>query len=219
MPLRRKARSLIRECMPPAVLRMLCREREPGFYDRSFLAGDHWRRHYTESHYYSQWSIIADRISHAQTLSVLDIGCGPGQFASLLRDQGLIQYLGIDFSPARIEQARKVCPEFDFVEANVFETNLLRTHKYDAAVCLEFLEHVERDLKVIRALRVGTRFYASVPDFGGPAHVRYFHSPDEVEKRYADDLDGLRVDVHQGSREQQFFLLEGVTKGLYNTLI
>ena len=145
--------------------------------------------------------------------SVLAIGCGPGQFAALLRDQGLTQYLGIDFSPARIKQAKKVCPEFDFVEANVFETALLRMHKCDAAICLKFLEHVERDLRVIRALRADTRFYASLPDFGGPVHVRYFQGPDEVEKRYADDLDALRVDVHRGgAREQRFFLLEGVTK-------
>ena len=143
---------------------------------------------------------------------MLDIGCGPGQFAALLRDQWLRQYLGIDFSPARIKQAKKVCPKFDFVETNVFETTLLRTHEYDAAVCLEFLEHVERDLEVIGSLHKGTRFYASVPDFSGPAHVRYFQSPDEVEKRYADDLDDLKVDVHRGGRGQRFFLLEGVTK-------
>ena len=161
--------------MPPAVLRLLRsssrlattpgREQGPEFYERSIFAGDHWWRHYTESQYYPQCSIIADRIARARTVSVLDIGCGPGQFAALLRDQGLRQYLGIDFSPARIKQAKKVCPKFDFVETNVFETTLLRTHEYDAAVCLEFLEHVERDLEVIGSLHKGTRFYASVPGF------------------------------------------------------
>ena len=162
--------------------------------------------------YYTQWSVIADSISQAGIVSVLDIGCGPGQFAALLRDRGLRRYLGIDFSPARIEQARKVCPELDFVEADVFETDLLRTHDYDAAVCLEFLEHVERDLEVIGSLRRGTRLYASVPDFGGPAHVRYFQSSDEVENRYGTELEALKVDVHCGKRGQRFFLLEGVTK-------
>lgn len=226
--LRTKTKSLIRECLPPIVLRLILptrsafpqksyttigSEQMPEFYDQSFIENDLFHCHYTETHYYPMWAVIADRISHAQIKSVLDIGCGPGQVAALLRDKGLEKYLGIDFSPERIKRAQEVCPEFDFVLADVFKTDLLRTHNYDASICLEYLEHVESDLLVIEALRPGTLFYASVPNFGCKQHVRYFQSTDEITERYACYFKDFRVDEHLGNAEgRKYFLLEGVTK-------
>ena len=222
----KKARSIIRECLPPIVVRLIRSARSSGTkkfypfegdeqsaasYDRVFVKHDHWRRHYTESPYFPVWTVIADRISRSQVNSILDIGCGSGQVAQLLHDKGLKNYLGIDFSVERICQARLVCPEFRFVVADIFETDLLSHHDYDGVVCLEFLEHVERDLQLIQNLRPGTLFWASVPNFGGKAHVRYFNSIEEVVQRYADYFDDFRVDEQfADSKGKKFFILEGV---------
>lgn len=189
------------------------KEQGAAFYDRSFSNHDHWRRHYTESRYYPMWTVIADRISRSQVSSILDIGCGPGQVAQLLRDRGIPTYLGIDFSPERIRQAKLVCPEFKFVVANVFGTDLLSNHEYNGVVCLEFLEHVKRDVKILESLRPGTLFWGSVPNFGGEAHVRHFRGTKEVIKRYGKCFDDLRVDEHLANNKGlKYFLLEGVTK-------
>ena len=131
----------LKEFTPPIVLRLARKllygkpnrevrgqEQGPEYYDQTFLNREHWRQHYTQSPYYPLWAVIADRIARSEPTSVLDIGCGPGQFAALLQDKGLPQYLGIDFSPKRIKQAREVCPEFDFVIADVFETDLLSAY-------------------------------------------------------------------------------------------
>lgn len=45
------------------------------WYDSSFVSHEHWRKHYTESHYYFLWSVIVDRITCAAIESILEIGC------------------------------------------------------------------------------------------------------------------------------------------------
>jgi len=105
-----KGKPIIREFIPPILLRLYHlahqlrrtahdngRECGPEFYDRSFRQADHWHRHYTESRYYSSWAVIADRIARVNPKSVVDVGCGCGQFATLLRDKGIPRYLGVDF--------------------------------------------------------------------------------------------------------------------------
>ena len=74
------------------------RERDAAYYDATFHEENHWSLHYTRSRYYPLWSVIADRIKRSAITDVIDIGCGTGQFASLLRDQGVPNYLGVDFA-------------------------------------------------------------------------------------------------------------------------
>ena len=188
-------------------------EQGADFYDKKFFDNNHWCDHYTESRYYSLWSIIVDRFCRSSGENVLDIGCGPGQVANFLKDKGCERYLGIDFSSARIKQAQSVCPEFDFLEADIFETTIFDKFSYDTVICLEFLEHVEKDLEVIQKLRNGTHFLGSVPNIQIKQHVRYFNNIEEVELRYADFFDEFIVDEHlANSSGTKYFLIEGVVR-------
>lgn len=140
----------------------------------------------------------------------LDIGCGPGQLAALLRDKGLESYLGFEFSSEHIEQARVACPEFDFAVADAFETDLFETRNYDAVICTEFLEHVDGDTDVLAKLSSGTHFFGSVPNFPGKGHVRHFEAEQEVENRYAPFFRSLRTDTFLRNTEgKKYFLMEG----------
>jgi trans-aconitate methyltransferase len=217
--------SIARELVPPVVVRLrravLSKMRRPvqgaeqnaDFYDQAFLRGDHWKKHYTESHYYPVWALLADRVVRANPNSVIDIGCGPGQVAALLRDKGIQRYTGVDFSTARIDQARKVCPEFTFLACDVFASDVLRTGDYDFVVCTEFLEHVDRDLAALDLIRPGTRFLGTVPNFGGEQHVRFFRNRAEVAERYSDRFRDFRVDEHLAHRSgTRYFILEGTKR-------
>src|SRR4051794_23361211 len=55
------------------------------FYDRTYAQRKHWKAHYTQSHYYPLWTVIADRVRQVGARRILDIGCGPGQVACLMR--------------------------------------------------------------------------------------------------------------------------------------
>lgn len=189
------------------------RERGPKWYDESFENNEHWRQHYTQSRYYPLWAVISDRITRSGAKSVLDVGCGSGQLASLLRDKGLSHYLGFDFSPSRIEWAKNICPEFDFLVADALETSLFHTHYYDAVVSTEFLEHVERDIEIIEKVSAGSLFYASVPNFPYKSHVRHFESTEQIHQRYSEYFERFRVDVFPtGKQGRVFYVLEGIKR-------
>lgn len=188
-------------------------EKDARFYDTVAKYLDVYNQHYTESSYYFLWSVLADRMMGSQARSVLDIGCGTGQVALLLKDKGLERYHGFDFSRKRIEMARQTCPAFSFSHADAFQTDLFHTLDYDTVICLEFLEHVERDTDVLERIRPGSRFYGSVPNFPNIAHVRHFQTTGEVHTRYAPFFDDLRVDAFlRDTKGITFFLMEGTKK-------
>lgn len=217
--------AFLRDLVPPLARRLLARarhrlhrrppeggcEQDADFYDRRFREREHLSRHYSESHYYPVWTVLADRMLRAGVRSILDIGCGPGQMAALLRDRGLTRYHGIDFSPERIAHARVLCPEFAFTTTNVLETHRWRDCDYDAVLCTEFLEHVERDLDVLDAIRPLTRCYLTVPSYPAAGHVRHFRNREEVVARYGPCFADLEVVEHQATlRGGRIFIMEGV---------
>jgi SAM-dependent methyltransferase len=45
---------------------------------------------------------------------IADVGCGPGQVARFLRDEGGQDVFGVDLSPGMVEQARLLHPDIEF---------------------------------------------------------------------------------------------------------
>jgi len=50
--------------------------------------------------------------------TVADLGCGPGQVARYLTDQG-VNVIGVDLSPQMVEQARRLNPTIEFQQGNM----------------------------------------------------------------------------------------------------
>lgn len=71
---------------------------------------------------------------------------------------------------------------------NFYVGNALNSELYEkdfgAIVCLEVLEHIEKDLQILSNIREGTHIVFSVPNFDAPSHVRWFISPRQIKKRY-----------------------------------
>jgi len=185
-------------------------ERLADWYDAVYKRSPEYRRHYTESMYYFLWTVVVDRMTRSRVNRILDLGCGPGQFGALLYDKGFRQYCGVDFSSKGIDIAIEKCPYFEFIVANVLETNVLESREYDCLVALEFLEHVREDLAVLQRVKAGTKFFGTVPNYPYPSHVRYFSSTEEVELRYAAFFSSFRVDAFlRNTKGRMFYLLEG----------
>jgi SAM-dependent methyltransferase len=182
-------------------------ERTASFYNQRYATKAQKRLPYHLSHYYPLWSVIADRV---RGRSVLEVGCGAGQLAALLRDQGVTVYVGFDFSPDAIAIA-KTMSVAEFHVADAFTTDLFQTRPFDTIICTEVLEHLTEDRALIQRWPSGVRCLCSVPDFPGTAHVRHFESAERVRDRYADLFSDLSVTTHVRASERpaRFFLLDG----------
>lgn len=188
-------------------------ERSAAWYDARYLSGrEKFVQDYARSHYYFLWTVITDRVRRAGVRSVLEIGCGAGQLARLLLDQGVEQYVGLDMSPAAVELAQRHSPEARFEVADARTSDIYTRVAYDAVVCTEVLEHVTEDLLIVSRFAPGARCYCSVPSFPWMSHVRNFADADAVHQRYGpffDDADVLALRSPRNERDT-FFLLEGV---------
>lgn len=112
---------------------------------------------------------------------VLELGCGEGRLARVIRDRGL-EVVGVDLSAAKIERARERHPNIQFVRSDI-RALALPDASFDTVVLAEVLEHVpdEPGAEILerawRLLRPGGRLVASVPNedlIPHPNHVRRF---------------------------------------------
>ncbi|TDR88901.1 class I SAM-dependent methyltransferase [Enterovirga rhinocerotis] len=181
------------------------RQLSSAYYDVVYSGSAEYAADSEDSIYAPVWSTIVERIEPSSV--VLDIGCGPGQFAAFLHARRpSVLYTGIDFSATAIAQARSRCSAVSFVQADIFDPKSLDGIGYDTVVATEFLEHVDDDLGVLSRLRSGAAFIGSVPNFDSISHVRYFSSEIEVLARYRDVVEDLAVKLEPCGRNALFVM-------------
>jgi SAM-dependent methyltransferase len=185
-------------------------EKTAAYYDERYRS---WEvRSYSQSPYYFLWAVIADRIRRDGLGRVLEIGCGAGLLASFLFELGLEHYLGFDFSPVAVEQARRNAPRGRFLVADARTTTAFDDFEHDIVICTEVLEHIEDDLGVVARIRPGRRCLASVPSFPYVSHVRHFRNAQEVVERYGRFFRSVDVMTLRGTKDPDdlFFLIDGI---------
>lgn len=158
-------------------------------YNDSYKSGgadSNYHRRYTESFYYPSWQVA---MRYLETLdrstSILEIGCGAGQFANMLFDNGFRNYTGFDYAAEGVALAKQNNPDHaeQFAVADAFQTELVEK-EYGLVICFEVLEHIQKDLAMLQRIRPGTQMLLSVPNFNDPYHVRFFQNEQEVRVRY-----------------------------------
>jgi trans-aconitate methyltransferase len=159
------------------------REQGPDFYDGRL--GD-FLRPLEESPWLPLYAKAATLLPPVETgPRVLDLGCGTGRMAKLLSNLGYTNYHGIDFSPARIAEAKRYVPGASFETADILHPSTLsRFAEYNAFIVLEVLEHIEADRTLIEALPSGGTVILSVPSYDSAAHVRWFPTISDALARY-----------------------------------
>jgi malonyl-CoA O-methyltransferase len=74
--------------------------------------------------------------------TVLDAGCGTGKFCKQAENQNALKVVGIDLSPAMIEEAKLVCSKTEFRCSDISNTNIEQSH-YDVIICGLVMGHLQ----------------------------------------------------------------------------
>lgn len=158
-------------------------ERKSEYYDEIYNSSEAYQGSHLESPYLAMWQFILTKIP--TDINIIELGCGTGQFAELLRENNFERYVGVDFSEKAVEICikRKLGYTFKIIDLNKF--NWEETH--GLFVCMETFEHL-KDFKLIDNIGLGKEIIFTVPDFNDASHVRYFHSVNEVVDRYKNVL-------------------------------
>ena len=145
------------------------------WYDAAFTDNPRYARPAVECGWYPLWSWVAQVVAERSIRRVFDFGCGPGHLAEVLVGSGFPaeNYLGVDFSPVAIGQARSRVPTFFFLSGSVDDIpTLLRLHRASAVAACEVLEHLEPqdELALLQATR-GVSVIATVPSHDLPGET------------------------------------------------
>lgn len=188
------------------------KQRPESYYNKGYSKNKEYLKHYKDSVYYPVWTKLAENLDLNE--SILDIGCGPGQLAKMLFDAGIKKYVGIDFSREAIKMAKKMCPDFIFIHANIIKTGFIETLFYNTVIATEFFEHINKDISIFKRLSQKNRkikIIFSLPDFLSKNHVRCFKNHDEIYKRYQSFLDSMNI-VTINFEKTKIFLVIGIIK-------
>ncbi|WP_187442133.1 class I SAM-dependent methyltransferase [Sutcliffiella horikoshii] len=193
-------------------------EKKQEFYDEVYLkggSGGNYHKHYSESIYFPIWKKAVEQLrSRVSTPNILDLGCGVGQFANYLFDEGFYLYRGIDFSKEGILLAQKVNDKYRnyFRCENLYDTNYLRTGNYNVVFMLEVLEHLDKDIEIIHKIKRNAKVYFSVPNFNSQGHVRVFKNEKAILDRYKDYFIFDNIFTFNLGKSNKIFLCESTRR-------
>lgn len=196
----------------------------PEYMNNMYSEFPEYLLHYTKTH-----KCIRDMFSRAieflngfgKDVEIYEIGCGSGQFANMLFDNGFVNYKGFDFSEKAVAIAKEANPDYadKFTCADAFELLPALSKKSSAVFfCFEVLEHINDDKKLLDLLPSGSTVIFSVPNFYAFNHIRTFDCAKQIYDRYTSlditDCVELAGSDKPGS-ESIFFLTRGVKKHSY----
>lgn len=141
---------------------------------------------YKDSIYYPLWQHVLKYVRRISEPKILEVGCGSGQLAHFLYDEGFKDYKGFDINPEMVGLARKNSPQDFFVGDALNKINFVS--EYNTVIATEVLEHIQNDFGIIKNIKSGTNFILSVPSFKCDGHLRWFSSAPEIINYYFDYL-------------------------------
>lgn len=209
IPLNTKA--ILEELQRTVNLPEYVREVSNQYYDTIYAHSEKYQVDAEHSTYLPVWEKVVALLKQEGLLNILDVGCGPGQFAEyIIKQISQINYLGIDYSYKAIEAARSRCPTAQFHVKDLMQENIINNYNSDIILILEVLEHIENDLGLITEIPPGKKVIFSVPNVDSIGHVRFFMNESDVLGRYNRYFDSLRVDTIALGKRSKIYLSVGI---------
>jgi 2-polyprenyl-3-methyl-5-hydroxy-6-metoxy-1,4-benzoquinol methylase len=160
------------------------READASVYDELHATAEAYNVPPEQSVYYPLFVRVVSEIEMRGVASVLEVGCGSGGLAQVLKKRTHANYRGFDFSTVAVQNAVRMTGDAQAFRVGDALDPASYNFPYDGIVCTEVLEHIGRDLDVVKMWKPGVQCVCSVPNFDDPTHVRRFGHEDEVRNRY-----------------------------------
>lgn len=179
------------------------------FYNEVYESEQRYVEDYTNLLCYPVFQIALVMIKDIENPKILEIGCGTGQFAKMLWDKNIHDYLGVDFSESAIRIARSLSPQkFEVADIRNYQVS----NENNTILFLEVLEHLCDDLSVIKKIPLDKTVIISLPRFDDPGHVRIFKRKEDVIDRY-----GQLIKFDEVIRYFHWIIAKGVRVGTHDS--
>lgn len=163
------------------------KEQPATYYDAIYLKSEAYKTHWSKSRYIKLWEAVLNEIDLKSP--IIDIGCGPGQFANMCSEKGCVDYFGLDFSEHAINIAKILnhkSEALNFHQCDIFKVDYVSDNECQF-IMLEVMEHIEKDLEFLAKLKKGNegkKIVITVPTFNDAGHARYFKTEKEWVARF-----------------------------------
>lgn len=151
-----------------------------------------WTHHYTQHHkWFPLMLLIAQRIRMDH---IVDLGCGAGHMAELLKDWGYNHYTGIDFSDGMLDVAKRRGLGYGFINLDLESDRWIdRVGTFNTVISIELLEHVDSDLMILEQIPEGKHCLLATTNEPGKEHVRHFKNKHTVMRRYGHLFSAIEI--------------------------
>jgi len=188
------------------------KEQDNIFYDEVYKRGGSGEKYFKDPEdikvYFEIWKRAKSWIEDNNITNIVDFGCGPGHFSSILDSN--IKYIGYDFSDvaiysARVRNAKR--PNTKFISKNLSKYKKVSSDSFYTG--FEFFEHISFDLELMEKLDTGNELLFSVPNHDSEGHVRFFDNMQDIEERYSELFDLTHIYTVEYGYKKKIFLYYG----------
>jgi len=118
----------------------------------------YWDR-YTKDTNYEIYSKVIKLLPKNSKIKILDVGCGSGEFESLLKANNFEHVIGVDISKKRLEIAKRKNPKYIYGIVDIENGMPFKENVFDYVIAIEVLEHVKSPYNLLKEMLCVSKSY------------------------------------------------------------